>query len=370
MSKIPSPKANVNDLEPSQLEPLEPNTLIIDNPALRRGFTAVPNYILSNPAVSFGARLTYSLLLSYAWKQNSCFPGQDKLSSDLGVNKRSVVRYLQELEDLGFIKAKRRGLGQTNVYHILDVDPDKIFNQARSDNSSSPEVTPVSHQEVTPVSPHNKDQEDSEENNNSSGGANAPLGVVDLLKLKGIPEKISQRLASRYNRQRVEQKADYYDFEEEINPGKIKNPPGYIRRAIEEDWGPPAGYKPKEQREAERAEKERRRLQVEQAGAAPARSWLDWIVETHQAPDELVNLTNKLEEVIREEQPPEVYSTVASAMLIVDAEGDQVKIALASKSARSALSARADEVGAVLTSLLGRPVEVAFQVIEKPFDAL
>jgi len=370
MNNLSTQRGVVNDnLQDGELEPLEPNTLIIDNPALRKGFTSVPNYILSNPSVSFGARLTYSLLLSYAWKVESCFPGQERLSRELGVNKRSVIRYLQDLEEKGFIKAKRRGMGQTNVYHILDVNPDEGHN-SRSDKLSHQEVTLVSHQEVTSVSLHNKEEEDSESNNSSGGGAGAPPGVVDQLKEKGIPEKVSQRLTSRYKRQRIEQKIDYYDFEEETNRGKIKNPGAYVRRAIEEDWGPPAGYKPKEQREAERVERERRRHQVEQADAVPARAWRDWLIDIQQVPDELVSLTDRLRAVLKDEQPPEVYSTVESSMMVVGAQGDQVKIALASRSAQSALAARASEVEGGLTSLFGRPVEVAFEVIEKPFDAL
>ena len=64
------------EISPGALEPLEPNTLIVENEALRKGFTIIPNYILRDPGVSVGAKIIYTLLLSYAWQEGSCFPGR------------------------------------------------------------------------------------------------------------------------------------------------------------------------------------------------------------------------------------------------------------------------------------------------------
>ncbi len=50
-------------------EPLEANTLIVENESLREGFTVIPNYILRDPTISVGAKLIYTLLLSYAWQE-------------------------------------------------------------------------------------------------------------------------------------------------------------------------------------------------------------------------------------------------------------------------------------------------------------
>ncbi|WP_233491919.1 hypothetical protein, partial [Nioella nitratireducens] len=35
-----------------------------------------------------------------------------------GPGKRSVVRWIKELEEVDFLKVKRRGLGQSNVYEL------------------------------------------------------------------------------------------------------------------------------------------------------------------------------------------------------------------------------------------------------------
>jgi hypothetical protein len=62
---------------------LEKQTLVIQNAALRQGFTQIPNYVLRDARLSFGARLTYTMLLSYAWQEGSCFPGQGRIAADL-----------------------------------------------------------------------------------------------------------------------------------------------------------------------------------------------------------------------------------------------------------------------------------------------
>ena len=82
------------------------------------GFTQVPNHILRSKKLSPGAKLAYAMLLSYAWNNEYCFPGQERLSIDMGSGERSVVRYIQELEAQRFIKIRRRGQGKVNIYEL------------------------------------------------------------------------------------------------------------------------------------------------------------------------------------------------------------------------------------------------------------
>src|SRR5712692_1682010 len=83
-----------------------------------RGFTQVPNHILDNAKLSPGAKLTYAMLLKYAWQNDYCFPGQERLAKDMGVTDRSVRTYLQELEAQRFVNIKQRGLGKPNLYEL------------------------------------------------------------------------------------------------------------------------------------------------------------------------------------------------------------------------------------------------------------
>lgn len=83
-----------------------------------RGFTQVSNHVLESSKISPGAKLTYAMLLKYAWQNNYCFPGQERLAKDMGSGTRSIVRYVQELENRGFVKIIRRGQGKPNIYEL------------------------------------------------------------------------------------------------------------------------------------------------------------------------------------------------------------------------------------------------------------
>ena len=82
------------------------------------GFTQVPNSVLKTDKLSPGAKLTYAMLLSYAWQNEFCFPGQETLAKDMGTGLRSVTRYVRELEEGDFLKIRKRGQGRVNIYEL------------------------------------------------------------------------------------------------------------------------------------------------------------------------------------------------------------------------------------------------------------
>jgi hypothetical protein len=73
------------------------------------GFTQVPNFVLVKKYISVGAKLAYAMLLKYAWGDNACFPGQLKLTEDMGAWERIIRTYLKELEAAGILEIKQRG---------------------------------------------------------------------------------------------------------------------------------------------------------------------------------------------------------------------------------------------------------------------
>jgi biotin operon repressor len=133
-------------LKPAK-EIIKETTIVVMNEALKQGFTQLPRFVLRDKRLSFGARLTYASLLSYAWQEGSCFPGQERIASDLGVSRKAVNEYLHELRKNGYISWERRGLGRTNVYYILDYQPlnieDDVTHRLHQD------VTLGSHPDVT-----------------------------------------------------------------------------------------------------------------------------------------------------------------------------------------------------------------------------
>src|SRR5688500_7223307 len=99
---------------------LQKHTIVVLNDALKHGFTQLPNYVLRGMRLSFGARLAYAVLLSYAWNEDSCFPGQVRMSQDIGTSERSVRTFLTELKMRKYITWKQQGLNKPNIYFILD----------------------------------------------------------------------------------------------------------------------------------------------------------------------------------------------------------------------------------------------------------
>jgi biotin operon repressor len=82
------------------------------------GFTQVPNFLLKSKTLSSGDKITFAMLLSYAWQNDFCFPGQQRLAHDLGLDERSVRRNLKSLESNGLLIIRQRGQGRTNVYEL------------------------------------------------------------------------------------------------------------------------------------------------------------------------------------------------------------------------------------------------------------
>src|SRR6476659_9235586 len=91
---------------------IQRHTIVVENEVLKRGFTQLPNYVLRDKKLSFGARLAYAVLLSYAWQQESCFPGQTRMAQDLGTTDRSIRTFLNELKERGYVTWKRQGLNK------------------------------------------------------------------------------------------------------------------------------------------------------------------------------------------------------------------------------------------------------------------
>lgn len=117
--------------------------IIIENEMLRAGFAALPYVVLRDTRLSTGARLAYAVLLSYAWQEEACFAGQQKMARDMGVSERHLRRYLQELEEAAYVRIKRQGLNRPNLYYILDVRTKLKRKRAKADRTlvSDPERT-------------------------------------------------------------------------------------------------------------------------------------------------------------------------------------------------------------------------------------
>ena len=88
------------------------------DPIALHGFSQIPNFILRDGNLSVGAKVAYAMFLSYAWHNDPCFPGQDRLAQDMGMTRPRVTQLIGELEAAGLITINRRGQGKTNIYAV------------------------------------------------------------------------------------------------------------------------------------------------------------------------------------------------------------------------------------------------------------
>ena len=88
------------------------------DPVTEKGFTMLPNFLLKSRKLSSGDKMAFAMLLSYAWQNDYCFPGQARLAEDMGLDERSVRRHLKALEAVELLSISRRGLGKTNIYKL------------------------------------------------------------------------------------------------------------------------------------------------------------------------------------------------------------------------------------------------------------
>jgi DNA-binding transcriptional ArsR family regulator len=88
---------------------------------LKDGFTQVSNNILIDNKLTKELRFFYVILLMYGFKKGFCYPSTKTLSKTVGVDQRTIQRYLRALEKAKWIEIEMRA-GKTTVYKLLKVN--------------------------------------------------------------------------------------------------------------------------------------------------------------------------------------------------------------------------------------------------------
>lgn len=122
-----SKEVNLNQKGEEGMNTDQEQTVVLKDETLKKlkGFVQIPRFILLTPKLSFGAKIIYSVLLSYAWQDNFCFPAQKALAVDMGIKERQTRNLLAELKRAGLIDWKQRGLNRPNIYYILPINNQK-----------------------------------------------------------------------------------------------------------------------------------------------------------------------------------------------------------------------------------------------------
>jgi hypothetical protein len=275
---------------------------------------------------------------------------QEKIRLLEAKKRQSKIASLQEAqsdEELGGMGNSQRGMGNSQGgYGKFPYKQQHINNNKNNNTQSDAESPPAS--------------------------APPPPECVALLRFRGVSEKVSQSLAARFSHEHILQKIDYFDAQEETSRGAIKNPPAYLRRAIEEDYSAPPGYKPKAEREKQRAEAERRKQLIEQSieleEHPPARSWRDWIAEELQLPADYPVYTNRLLDELAVRLPASVYHTWTRQTMLTQLDTGHAVLAVPFDTARNELAKHRDVITAALAIVFGRQVTVDLIVLKQSLE--
>lgn len=102
--------------------------------ALQIGFPLVPAAVITFPELSFGAKLTYTLLCAHAYGEKiTSYPSQERLGYFLNRRRETIGEYIRELleADLIEIISNREGGKKANNIYLLKQVPDIIVEHHR-----------------------------------------------------------------------------------------------------------------------------------------------------------------------------------------------------------------------------------------------
>lgn len=395
------------------------------DPTLRHGFAQIPRQVLRAPGLSRNAKCLYALLLDYAWQEGSCFPGQPRLAHDLGVSDRTIRTDLDELRVFGLIAWKRRGLSLTNVYQILSIadnphlhdctdrEPERkhssgldrkessiLERKGISENKETGDKDSQHHQGDGAIGEDgNRNSPESERRNRdealntiagvdqseipSSGGASPPgdAPLIAAIVEFGVSRGAAIRIVHRYPSPYIQSKLDQVHFLIKLRPSAIaKNPAGYLRCAIEDDYAPPPGYlSPEERLQKERAREDQRRMfdRMERQQRRRENRLLkaqnaDKIGLDEQFPAIALSgtpyTTKTAWQTVQANLGSQLSSTVVQSFLepcaLIAIEGNMARVAAVSNFARDYLTRRLTaQVASALSLVLARQIRVEFVTV-------
>jgi len=149
------PKTTIPATETTQPVEREPNTLIFEDREHTYGFVILPKIILHAANLSSEAKLLYAYLLGYAYEKDRCFPGYIALCADMQKSENTVRSFMRELEAAQLLEQKRRGLGKTNIYVMLNPAKARLQLQTHHQQPRTSESEVLEPQKTTLLEPQN-----------------------------------------------------------------------------------------------------------------------------------------------------------------------------------------------------------------------
>jgi len=253
-----------------------------------------------------------------------------RLDHGAGVqSKATLVSAVRKLEEMGIIVATRNSSnerGDEATTYTVNMGGD-----TRVQKLNTPPSTKIEHPRVQKLNTQQTVKQETEEQQHV---------VVAFLVSKGIGKQIAQALATNHDERYVRQKAAYLDYLLEVSPEKVRNPKGWLRRAIEEDYGAPDGFKTLEEREAQKHEEERLEQSLAQEREKRAQeeaeekkrkeeelfNWSKAVRDQYKTPRKLVSAWNNLTDRVETLEGQSFFTTYLKRSLLVSASDGEAVI--------------------------------------------
>ncbi len=264
---------------------------------LQAGFTSVPNLLLRYQARLEITASEFNFILQvwyHWWNDQDPYPSLATIGTRMGLSRRQVRRYSESLRDKGLLIVRERTTqGQGQVTSEYDFTPllgqlrslyrSEQAHHSQSNFSRRTDLTAPPRTDLTdgggtnmtdgPRSKMSSEEysveEDTEQQHvgvvkastqNFSDAAthDDSATVIQALTMFGLTRKVAERYGRDYPPAYLLAKLELCTWlVDRKSPLVAKNPAGYLRRAIEDDYAPPAEFVPKAQREAKKQEQRR-----------------------------------------------------------------------------------------------------------------
>ena len=200
-------------------------------------------------------------------------------------------------------------------------------------------------------------------------------GVAQTLHDSGVSPRVAVELATTYPEAHISAKVEFVQWLlEKHSPLVGKNPAGFLRRAIEEDYSPPRGYRSLAQRQAEEArQQETERVEQERLRQAQEEYHAEKAEQAEQTrrtyPPQPIATTEHTTEtawqevltVLREQLSAPNFHTAFASTLLVSCANGQAVIAASSTFQRDRLETRLKPyVTHALSLVVGHPLNCQF----------
>jgi hypothetical protein len=180
------------------------------------------------------------------------------LDKGTGMSKSAVWRGVNGLIEKSIItvekKLTKEGDNDINVYSLKFKGKGVVLQKNHPSSPEEPPVVLLENPQYNSIQNTVKQQQEDKD---------VDVTLINELIKKGITRSTAELLAKKYP-DRVQKKVEVFDYLVETGSDLIsKNPSGFLRKSIEEDYQSPPGFRPVAELRAEREAAARKRVEEE-----------------------------------------------------------------------------------------------------------